>query len=198
MAGIVGVLLAAGRGSRFDGRGLTLKLLSLSTRGPHAGQPLAVAAARSLRPAVDVLLAVVAPALSEPQQRLHCLLAAEGCTLIVNPRAHEGQATSLVAGVRASDAAEGWVIALADMPAIASRSACAVAQALRDGATAAAPVWQGRRGHPVGFARSLQSELLALSGDTGARTLLERHPPQLLEVEDAGVLYDVDTPGDLV
>jgi molybdenum cofactor cytidylyltransferase len=56
---------------------------------------------------------------------------------------------------------------------------------------------KGRRGHPVGFAAELYSELTSLSGDEGARRLVARYPAFGLEVEDAGVLVDVDTAADL-
>jgi molybdenum cofactor cytidylyltransferase len=54
-----------------------------------------------------------------------------------------------------------------------------------------------RRGHPVGFATELYSELVTLSGDEGARRLVARYPAYGLEVEDSGVLVDVDTTADL-
>lgn len=197
MSRLVGVLLAAGRGARFDPDGTTLKLLAPAARGAHLGQPLAVAAARSVRPAVDALVAVVAPATEASQRELHDHLVREGCTLVVNPRWSEGQSTSLVAGITASEDADGWIVALADMPAIAVETVRTVAQALRGGAATVAPQYRGRRGHPVGFAKVLRSELLGLTGDTGGRAILERVAPQLIEVEDAGVLYDVDTRKDL-
>jgi len=195
-ARLAGVLLAAGRGTRFDPSGARLKLLEPATRGPHVGLPLAVAAARSLCAAVDEVIAVVAPPIDEPARRLHSLLQAEGCRLVVNPRAAEGQALSIVAGVAASDA-DGWIVALADMPAIPTDVALRVADALRAGALTAAPVHRGRRGHPVGFAASLRPQLLALTGDEGARAILARHPPLLLDVDDGGILYDVDTARDV-
>ncbi len=89
--------------------------------------------------------------------------------------------------------AAGWVIALADMPAIEVSTVRAVVGLLLEGALTAAPMFRGQRGHPVGFAAALRPRLLALSGDAGARPVLEAHPPQLIEVEDPGVLYDVDT-----
>ena len=53
------------------------------------------------------------------------------------------------------------------------------------------------RGHPVGFAAELYSELVTLSGDEGARRLVARYPAQGIEVDDPGVLIDVDTEADL-
>jgi molybdenum cofactor cytidylyltransferase len=192
-ASIVGVLLAAGRGARFDPSGQRLKLLEATTRGPHVDAPLAVAAARTLRYVVGHVIAVVAPPSDDCQLELHRLLQAEGCTLVVNPQAGEGQGTSIACGIAAASPAAGWIIALADMPAIQSDSIRRVVEALRKGAATAAPVYRGQRGHPVGFAATMQAELLASVGDTGARAVLMRHPPHLIEVDDPGVLYDVDT-----
>ncbi|MGE5712793.1 MAG: nucleotidyltransferase family protein, partial [Betaproteobacteria bacterium] len=93
-------------------------------------------------------------------------------------------------------AADGWVIALADMPAIQPDTLRRVVDALKAGAATVAPTYRGRRGHPVGFSAAMRSELLASAGDIGARSVLARHPPQLIEVDDPGVLYDVDTPED--
>ena len=57
--------------------------------------------------------------------------------------------------------------------------------------------YHGRRGHPVGFSAELYSELAALEGDEGARRLLARYPAQAVELDDPGVLIDVDTAEDL-
>ena len=55
----------------------------------------------------------------------------------------------------------------------------------------------GRRGHPVGFAAELYSELAQLRGDEGARRLVARYPAHAVEVDDPGVLVDIDTTADL-
>jgi molybdenum cofactor cytidylyltransferase len=193
---IVGVLLAAGRGQRFDASGAQSKLLQATPRGARAGVPVAVAAARALRAGVDQMVAVVPPAHSDTQRHLHALLAAEACTLVVNPRAAEGIGTSIAAGVAATAAASGWIIALADMPFVEPATVQAVAAALRSGATTALPAHRGKRGHPVGFAAACRNALLALEGNVGARVVLARFPPRVLAVEDAGCLVDLDLPGD--
>ncbi len=195
-AGIVGLLLAAGRGARFDPSGATSKLLAAAPTGPHAGVPVAVAAARTLRASLPRVVAVLRAADSPAQRDLHRLLAAEGCEIAINPRADDGIGASLAAGVHASREAGGWLVALADMPAIAPATVGAVRDALRDGAISAAPLHAGRRGHPVGFAAALRADLLALGGDTGARDVLAAHPPRLIAVDDPGCLLDLDTPGD--
>jgi molybdenum cofactor cytidylyltransferase len=108
--------------------------------------------------------------------------------------------TSLACGVRAAATAEGWVIALADMPFIQPATISGVARLLADGALLAAPVYQGRRGHPVGFRRELREALTALDGDRGGQALLTRYTDQLCgwPVTDAGILLDVDTPANAV
>jgi len=195
-ARIVGVLLAAGRGARFDPSGSRLKLLERAARGPHIGEPLAVAAARTLRAEIPEVVAVVAPPSDTGQAELHRLLRAEGCTLAVNPRPAEGQGASIVCGIVAASPAAGWIIALADMPAIQSGHDTSgrrgVARRRRDGR----PGPSRSTRPPVGFAATMQAELLASAGDAGARAVLLRHPPRLIEVDDPGVLYDVDTPED--
>jgi molybdenum cofactor cytidylyltransferase len=94
---------------------------------------------------------------------------------------------------------EGWVIALADMPFVRPDTIAAVAAALARGAPIAAPVHDGRRGHPVGFSRRFLNDLLALSGDSGARRIVAAHADAtfLIPCSDPGVLADVDVAGDL-
>ncbi|MFM8637611.1 MAG: nucleotidyltransferase family protein, partial [Betaproteobacteria bacterium] len=58
------------------------------------------------------------------------------------------------------------------------------------------PLHRGRRGHPVGFSAELASELMRLNGDEGARRLVARYPGHALDVDDAGVLQDLDTEDD--
>jgi len=101
---------------------------------------------------------------------------------------------SLACGVRARSSAAGWVIALADMPAVSPATIVAVRDALARGYPSAAPVHRGQRGHPVGFGRACRTELLALTGDAGARGVLAAHPPLLIEVDDPGCLLDIDAP----
>ena len=106
---------------------------------------------------------------------------------------------ALPARVAAAADADGWLVALADMPWIAPTSIVTVADALRGGAEIAAPAFRGERGHPVGFARKYGGLLSALTGDEGARTLVasRQWALQLLDVDDPGALRDVDLPSDL-
>lgn len=191
---ITGVLLAAGIGRRYDSTGARLKLLELAPAGPHTGAPLAVAALRTLRVVCADVIAVVRPADTIVQRRLHGLLEAEGAELVICPDADAGMGHSIACGVKARGNAGGWVVALADMPSVAPQTIAAVRNALASGGDCAAPVHHGQRGHPVGFGRACREGLLALSGDVGARSVLTAHPPLLIEVDDPGCLLDIDTP----
>ena len=184
---IVGVLLAAGAGTRFGGGKLLARLPD--------GTPLGVRAARTLRSAVDTALAVVRPT----DVTLARLFEAEGLDVAVFPKADDGMGASLAFGVRAAPDADGWIIALADMPSIRLETIETVAGRLRAGAWIAAPSFRERRGHPVGFSRALCPELTCLGGDHGARALLERHASRVetFESEDPGIFLDVDTLRDL-
>ncbi len=183
---IVGVLLAAGRSERFGGHKLLAPLPD--------GTAVAVAAARNLIDALPDSIAVLRPG----DEILASLLAAEGLRIVVNPDADHGMGTSLARGVAAGDA-DGWVIALADMPAIKPATISAVAAALAAGAALAAPVYRGQRGHPTGFARRFRAALTALGGDRGGRDILAQHARELrlIDVDDAGVLVDIDRAADL-
>jgi molybdenum cofactor cytidylyltransferase len=103
---------------------------------------------------------------------------------------------SISAGVNARPNASGWLVLPGDMPLVQPATLQAVARALAQHAVAYAQ-YKGRRGHPVGFSAELYSELATLSGDEGARRLIARYPAYGVEVDDAGVLLDVDTLDDL-
>lgn len=190
----VGILLAAGRGRRFDPSGQRNKLLQ---RLPASGEPVLAASARHLTSVLQRVVAVVRPG----EEDLATLLGAAGCQVVVCIDADDGMAASLGAALRASIEAslpqQSWIVALGDMPDVDPATIAALADALAGGAALAAPVYQGRRGNPAGFAASLLPELLALRGDAGARSLFERHPWTAVVVMDAGVLRDIDVPGDL-
>ena len=124
----------------------------------------------------------------------------EGCEVVVCGNAAEGMGASLACAVRSADAADGFLVALADMPFIRSSSIAAVRDALAGGAPLAAPYFRARRGHPVGirFAK-FRRELEALRGDEGARKIVFANEKNLVKIPvgDPGVIRDIDTPGDL-
>ncbi|HEY3596275.1 MAG TPA: nucleotidyltransferase family protein [Paraburkholderia sp.] len=184
-----GVLLAAGYGSRFDPDGIHNKLLA---RLPD-GMPVAHEAAHRLLRIVPHVLAVVRPG----SDALARVLNDAGCDVVFSADAQRGMGASLAAGIAACDDVESWIVTLADMPRIAVETIEAVARTLDGGASIVAPYFHGQRGHPVGFGLAHRDALLALDGDAGARALFALHAVTRLDVEDPGVLSDIDTPDDL-
>ncbi len=187
MSTIVGILLAAGSSTRFGAS----KLLHPLPDGTAVG----VAAARALVQAVPDSVAVVRAgdtALMDALSRL-------GMRVVENPHAEEGIATSLATAINAAADADGWIVALADMPWVQTRTITMLVERLRFDASMVAPVYQGQRGHPVGFSARWQQSLRSLSGDIGARDLLAEHAHELelLTTTDAGVLRDIDCRQDM-
>ncbi|MDN0085433.1 nucleotidyltransferase family protein [Crenobacter sp. SG2305] len=185
LTGPCGLLLAAGQARRF-GADKRFALID--------GEPLLLIAARHLRAVLPDTLVV----LREGDDALAELLTAEGIASTRCPQAALGMGHSLAHGVRQRPDADGWLIALADMPHLAESTLTRLAETLRHDVIIA-PSLNGVRGHPVGFGRDYYEELIALSGDIGAKPLLQRHAARvtLLPVDDAGVLEDIDTPADL-
>jgi molybdenum cofactor cytidylyltransferase len=189
-----GILLAAGAARRFGGDKLMQPLPS-HAHGVAAGTPIAIAALMHVRAVLDDCVVVAKPIRSA----LHDALDRVGAETVLCANADEGMGRSLACGVAARPDADGWIVALADMPWIEPASIIAVADALRAGASIAATRFDGARGHPVGFARRHRDALLRLRGDEGARTVVEAHRADLVlvDVADAGVVRDVDVPADL-
>lgn len=184
------IVLAAGRGSRFLGADHKLAqtlgaLTVLASTLQHAiasqlsvvvvtTQGLAELASRSIA-ARDV---IVLPEVGTPGQT------------------GLGMGHSISVGVAARPEAAGWLILPGDMPQVQASTLQAVARQLAYHPVVYAQ-YKGRRGHPVGFSAELYSELVTLGGDEGARRLIARYPTLGLEVDDPGVLLDVDTLADL-
>jgi len=183
------IVLAAGSGSRFTGAGHKL-MQSLDDPG-DAGAVLSV----TLRNAIASRLPVLVVTTAELAPLAHQQVAARD-VVIVPPLRNRGMGDSIAAGVSARADAAGWLVLPADMPRVRPATLQQVAQALKVHAVAYAQ-YHGRRGHPVGFAAELYSELVALTGDEGARRLVARYPAQAVEVDDPGVLVDIDTVQDL-
>lgn len=182
---IIGLLLAAGSATRFGSDKLRHEL-------PH-GVPIAVQSARHLRSEVARVVAVARTS------EMASLLDAAGCETVVFEKADQGMGASLACAARAAGRADGYLVALADMPFIRRTSIAAVRAAIEKGAPLAAPYFRARRGHPVGIAGGFFEDLLDLRGDEGAKALLEENAQRLVKIPvgDPGVIRDIDTPGDL-
>jgi len=120
--------------------------------------------------------------------------------LIHNPKAKTGMASSLQVGLRAMrDEIEAAVIVLGDQPLVGSRTIAALMRAWRrEGSRPAVAVAQahGEWAPPVVLAREMWVDRLALTGDAGARQVLQGHPELLDMVPAPGRPDDIDTPED--
>ena len=182
------VVLAAGAGSRYLGTRHKLSEML-------GGETVLV---RTLRNAIAADMAVVL-VVSEALAGATKGLVAAADTVVVDNRSLQtgwGMGDSIAAGVSIHASASGWLVLPGDMPLIRPSSLRAVADAL-DQQPIAYAQHRGRRGHPVGFGAELFSELMMLKGDEGARRLLARYPTAAVELDDPGVLFDINNVDDL-
>ncbi len=179
------VVLAAGRSSRYGAGRHKLEQ-------PLGGTTVLGHTLRHVR-ASHLPLVVVT---SEPLAPLARGSVAARDLVVLDPQAPSGMGHSIAAGVAARAQAGGWLVLPGDMPLVQPQTLQQVAAALAHHPLAFAQ-YRGQRGHPVGFGTELFTELVMLDGDEGARRLVARYPAHAVEVDDPGVLVDVDTPDDL-
>jgi molybdenum cofactor cytidylyltransferase len=184
------VVLAAGQGSRFMGPAHKLE----QSIGPSSvlGNVLQRALASQLAVVVVTTEHLAGEALRHLASRDVVIVPEVGSPSGIPL----GMGYSIAAGVTARSHASGWLVLPGDMPLVQSTTLVAVAQALEHHPVAFAQ-YRGRRGHPVGFSAELFNELSRLSGDAGASRLVARYPAYGVEVDDPGVLVDIDTEEDL-
>ena len=180
------VVLAAGLGSRFGASEHKL------------AQPFGTSTvlATTLRHAIETQLPIVLVTTERLAPLAARLLARRDIVVLPAADAARGMGASIATGVAERSGAPGWLVLPGDMPLVQPASILAVAAALEQHVIAYAQ-HRGRRGHPVGFSAELYSELVTLSGDEGARRIVARYPAHGQEVDDRGVLVDIDTPAEL-
>jgi molybdenum cofactor cytidylyltransferase len=189
------IVLAGGAGSRFGGG----KLTALWRGGALIDGALTAAFAAPVRS-----VTVVTGADDQVAAAARAFAARSGQAgrlRLVHCSDHaEGMGASLRTGVASlpSDAAGAFVL-LGDMPLIPPSIFPFLVAAIAAGAPAAAPSFEGQRGHPVLFSAQLLPQLRTLTGDQGARYVLSALGPRLVVVAslDPGILVDIDRPLDL-
>lgn len=186
---VAGVVLAAGTSTRF---GEANKLLAALD-----GEPLVRHAARTL---VEADVSPVVVVVGYEGERVRAALESLPVSVVENPSYEAGQATSVQAGIDAlGERIDAVVIALGDMPSVATESVDRLVEAYHAGAgTALAAGYEGQRGNPVLFDSQHFDTLRAVHGDTGGRrVLLDAPDAALVETGDPGVTQDVDRRDDV-
>lgn len=164
------LVLASGRGERFTASGgRTHKLQALL-----AGKPV-------LQHTLDAVIA-------------------SGLPWHLEDAGHPGMGDSIAAAVRATPDAAGWLVLPGDLPLVRAGTLQAVASALAQHAVVI-PLYQGQRGHPVGFSAACREGLQGLRGNQGAAPVVRAQEAinsvAFLELDDSGIVTDIDTVDDL-
>lgn len=189
MMAVVGVLLAAGPATRFDGGSKLVASFEGEALVRHAARALSASSVRHGVAIVGHARAEVATALGDLPDEIR-----------VNPDVEAGMSTSVRLGVAAARerGAAGAVFLPGDMPCVDAATVDRVVAAVAaDPPSAVVPTFDGRRGNPVAFSAEYFDDLESLTGDVGGRALFERVPVRRVDVGDPGIHRDVDTRADL-
>lgn len=117
---------------------------------------------------------------------------ASGLPWHLEDKGHPGMGDSIAAAVRATQHAAGWLILPGDLPLVRGSTLLELALELAN-YDIVVPLYEGQRGHPVGFSAACGPALMGLSGAEGAASVLKTRPVARITVDDVGVLTDVDT-----
>ena len=119
-----------------------------------------------------------------------------GCTKVFAADAHLGMGHSLAAAITAAMGFDGAFVALGDMPWVEASTLRSLRRRLNDRSAIVRPSHNGTPGHPVGFGQDHFEALMNLSGDQGAKVVLDKNPQHIIaiDVADAGVIRDLDVP----
>ena len=186
MSEVAGIVLAAGSSSRMNGL--------LKAMLPINGKPMLRCVVESaLKSSLDRVIVVLGNAF-ETISRVFPITGAE---VVFNPEFLTGQSSSLRAGLLAlGKSCDGALFILGDQPLVDSSVIDAVVGKFKGTRMPiVVPYHLGKPGNPVFFARSLFPEIMALRGDVGARSLIEKHGESVatVEVANESIHLDVDT-----
>jgi molybdenum cofactor cytidylyltransferase len=188
-ARIAAVVLAAGRSSRMAPRN---KLLEPVNGRPIVARVAKTATASGANPVIVVT--------GFDSQRVTEALHGLDVTIIHNPDFEQGLSTSLRAGIAALPAnIDGLLACLGDMPDVEAAVLCSLIAAFDASDAICVPMHQGKRGNPVLLGKDYFNEVMALTGDVGAKSLLARHAAHVVEVEvgTSSIFEDIDFEADL-
>lgn len=174
------IILAAGLSSRMGANKLLL---------PYAGKPI-------LQHVIDLVAALpfYSRTLVSRAESLAGVAIPKGFRCLINPTPEAGQSASMRLGLEAA-AGDGYLFFQGDQPLLDAETVKAVL-ALADGGSIVVPRHAGRPGNPVFFPARLKSELMAVKGDRGGRSVRDAHAMSCRYVDIArpAPLWDVDSP----
>jgi len=186
---VVGIVLAAGRGSRFAEADPTGPPKMLA---PVDGVPMVRRTVESLIDGgvAHCMVVVSASGAAAIQQALAGL----PVTLVVNPDPSRGMFSSVQCGVMATHPSDLCVLLPGDMPFVQPSTVAAVIALAREGTHTVTPSLDGHRGHPVVCSTALRASIVAADADFRLDHLMEKVPVLTIDVTDSGVRRDVDRP----
>ena len=176
------VILAAGASSRF---GSDKRRFALAD-----GRTMLETTLAAYQAAFDEIFLVLKPTDEAWASRL------TAARLVYATDAALGMGHSLAAGVRAGRRLDFLFVALADMPDVQATTLARLKDAVTGTASIVQPLYRGTAGHPVGFGSTHFGELERLTGDVGARRVVDSHADSTvrISVDDPGILRDYDVP----
>lgn len=191
----VGIVPAAGKGERFGGDKLLAGL---------KGEPLLNHTLRSLLDGGVTRVIVVLPpkdGARDPGAMLRQavpLLSDRRIALAVNPNPARGMLSSIQAGISGA-VGDMFVVLPGDMPYVQPETVTAVIDAAQETGLIVSPRFDGKRGHPIAIPGRLRAAIVKAPVSWTLQEVLlpEAHNRIEIDVEDSGVLRDVDTPSAL-
>jgi len=185
---VAAIVMAAGRSSRMGGAN---KLLTEVEGVPMVARAVDAALASRARPVIVVA--------GHDAPRLREAIGDRPVAVVDNPAYASGMASSLKAGLTALPVdIDGTLIVLADMPRVTAQILDRLISAFNplEGRAICVPIWEGKRGNPVLWAKRFFPEMASLAGDVGARHLIGEYAELVADVQmpDDAVLIDIDTP----
>ncbi|WP_137290561.1 nucleotidyltransferase family protein [Natronorubrum halophilum] len=189
MVELVGVVLAAGRGTRFEGGN---KLLATVDDEPIVGRSARALAGGSLDRTIAIL--------GHDSEAVRDAIGPHVDETTINDEYERGQSRSVRSGARYARefGADAALFLPGDMPCVDAATVRRLADAYRDdSADIVVPTYEGHRGNPVLFDAVHFDELASISGDVGGRALFDAANVRRVPVDDPGIHLDVDTAADL-
>ena len=187
------LVIAAGFSRRFGSDKRLFKM--------RDGEPLLIASLRPYQAVFANVAVVVRNSDSELTRQIGVRFGRRAPIIVPTDQAQLGMAASIADGVRAVVNWDYLFVGLGDMPYVRSETLVLLKAhmdaARRDHiARIVVPMNDDDAGHPVGFSREYFAELIALTGDRGARSVIDSHSAAVtrVAVDDPGVVTDIDQP----